>query len=58
MAGHQNPARLHLDYVTDKIIQFTDKSGDPYVSPDGRFLILVNKDDNTIGVYKIHIDGK
>ena len=58
LSSPQRSSRLILDYVTDKVIEYTDLGGEPHVSPDGRFMVVINKADNTLAVYRIHDDGR
>ena len=48
---------LTLDYVTDAVLSKTDLSGDPYVSPDGRFMVVVDDEGDTLTVHRIGDDG-
>ena len=51
-------SQLILDYVTDSVLSSSDISGDPYVSPDSRYVVVVDDEGDTITVYKINEDGK
>ena len=51
-------SRLLIDYVTDTVIQQIHLGGDLYVSPDARYLVIVEVDGNTISVNRILDDGK
>lgn len=55
------PARsqhLVLDYVTDAVMSQMDTAGDPYVSPDGRYLVVVDDEGDTISVNKVQDTGR
>jgi len=56
-APHRS-SRLLLDYVTDKVVEYTDLGGQPHISPDGRFMVVINSEDNTLAVYRVHDNGK
>ena len=58
LASPRRSSRLVLDYVTDKVVEYTDLGGEPHVSPDGRFMVVVNRDDNTLSVYRVHDNGE
>ena len=49
---------LVLDYVTDKIMEQKRLNGDSFVSPDSRYMVVVDDDGDTITVHKINDDGK
>ena len=49
---------LVLDYVTDKIMEQKRLNGDSFVSPDSRYVVVVDDDGDTITVHKINDDGK
>ena len=50
--------RLVLDYITDEVLEVSDLSGEPHVSPDGQYLVTVDKDTNTIAVYRVKDNGE
>ena len=47
-----------LDYVTDKVMEQKRLNGDSFVSPDSRYMVVVDDDGDTITVHKINDDGK
>ncbi len=49
---------LVLDYVTDKVMQQKRLNGDSFVSPDSRFLVVVDDDGDTITVHRVKDNGK
>ena len=49
---------LVLDYVTDAVLHYSDLSGEPYVSPDGRFMVIVDDAGDTITVHRVQDDGR
>ena len=49
---------LVLDYVTDKVMEQKRLNGDSFVSPDSRYMVVVDDDGDTITVHKINDDGK
>ena len=49
---------LVLDYVTGKIMEQKRLNGDSFVSPDSRYVVVVDDDGDTITVHKINDDGK
>ena len=49
---------LVLDYVTDKIMEQKRLNGDSFVSPDSRYMVVVDDDGDTITVHRINDDGK
>lgn len=50
--------RLVLDYVTDKVLDQEELGGEPYLSPDSRFLVTVKDDGNTVSVHRLGDDGE
>ena len=49
---------LVLDYVTDAVLSQKDLSGDPYVSPDGRYLVVIDDEGDTVSVNRIEDTGR
>ena len=58
LSSPRRSSRLLLDYVTDKVVEYTDLGGEPHISPDGRFMVVIDRDDNTLAVYRIHDNGE
>ena len=56
--GSQTPGLLVLDYLTDEVLQMLNVTGDPYVSPDSRFLVTVDNAELKISVYTVSDEGK
>jgi hypothetical protein len=50
--------RLLLDYVTDRVLHQSPLSGQPYVTPNGRHMVTVEGDSNTVSVYRINDQGE
>lgn len=53
----EGPSVLILDYFTDEILVTLEHHGDPYISPDSRFFILVDNLRRVISVYHITDEG-
>lgn len=51
------PSVLILDHFTDEILVTLELHGDPYISPDSRFFILVDNFKRIISVYHITDEG-
>ncbi len=51
-------SQLILDYITDAVLEERRLNGDPYVSPDSRFMVVVNDNGDTITVHRITDNGK
>ena len=51
-------SRLVMDYITDEVLEVSDLAGEPHVSPDGQYLVTVDKDTNTIAVYRVKDNGE
>lgn len=49
--------RVVIDYVTDKVLHQSPLSGEPFISPNGRHMVTVEGDSNTVSVYKINDQG-
>ena len=50
-------SRLVLDYTTDEIVSHSESGGDIYVSPDSRYVILVDNEGNTLTVSSVADNG-
>ena len=48
---------LIVDYVTDAVLSQKDLNGDPYVSPDGRYLVVIDDEGDTVSVHRIQDTG-
>lgn len=56
--GSQAQGVVVLDYLTDEVLEMLNVTGDPYVSPDSRFLVTVDNTQRKISVYKVSDEGK
>ena len=54
----QKNSRLVLDYITDKVLDYIDLAGEPYVSPDGRRMVTVDRTSNTLAVFNVNDVGE
>ena len=50
--GHKS-WQIVLDYVTDEVLSENELTGEAYVSPDGRYLVVVDDEGDTITVHKV-----
>ena len=49
--------RLTLDYITDQVVDVMHVAGEPYVSPDARNVVTIDRRTNTISVYDVDDSG-
>ena len=49
--------QLVLDYVTDAVLSETELNGDAYISPDGRYVVVVDDNGDTLTIHKVLDDG-
>ena len=50
-------SRLVLDYITDVIVSHSESGGDIYVSPDSRYVILIDNEGNSVTVSSVADSG-
>ena len=56
--GEGGPSvRLVLDYVTDRVLEHAELEGEPHLSPDGRYLVLIDNKEDSFSVSKVNDDG-
>ena len=51
-------SHVMIDYITDEIVSHPDSGGDVYVSPDSRYIVIVDSEGNTLTVTSVTDDGK
>ena len=50
-------SHLIIDYITDEITSHPDSGGDVYVSPDSRYVVIVDNEGNTLTVSSVTDNG-
>ena len=55
--GSKMSSHIMIDYITDEIVSHPDSGGDVYVSPDSRYIVVVDSEGNTLTVTSVTDDG-
>ena len=56
--GEQKSPLIIIDTITDKIISHSEPSGQPFVTPDSRHLVVMRDADDSISVSYVDDGGK